>query len=177
MKSSFKRKGGQAAVLGLLFIGIAVVFVALSFIFLSFIVGEFTDVVVLQNDTSANPTFSNSTIEFLQKTDSSLPQVLDASFAFFVVMSGVMLVAVVALVPGNIIFFGVSIASFIFVVLGNAILANVIDKVGNTAIFSATYASMPMMSFLASNWLVYSVVIGFVSIIAFFAGSKLRGVT
>jgi len=82
MKSAFKkRKDGQ--VVGVAFIGIAAVFVAISFIFLSFIIGEFTDVIVAQNDSSGNPTFSNQSRAFLEDTDTALPQVLDYSFAFF----------------------------------------------------------------------------------------------
>jgi len=174
MKSDF-RKNKRGQVIGLLFIGLAMVFIAIGFIMFSFIIGEFNTVIQGSNTSSGNFTFTQESRDLIGNANRDLPGVLDASFAFFVVMSGLMLIAVVSTVPGNLILFGISLSSFIFIILGNAVLANVVDEIGNSATFAATYANFPMMSFFASNWVVYSVVIGFLSIIAFFAGAKIRG--
>lgn len=175
MKSVFNKKSKDGQAIGLLFIGLAMVFIAISFIFFSFIIGEFDDVIQGSNTSSGNYTFSQESRDLIGNANRDLPGTLDASFAFFVVMSGLMLIAVVSTVPGNLILFGISLSSFVFIIIGNAILANLIDEIGNTATFAATYANFPMMSFFAENWVVYTVVIGFLSIIAFFAGAKIRG--
>jgi len=172
MKYDFKRKKGQT--IGLAFVGLAVVFISISFIFLTFIINEFTTTITGSNTSEGNFTFSQEARDIATNANDSLPAVLDASFAFFVVVSTIMLVGTVAMAQGNIIFFAISGASFLFMILGNAVFANVIDEIGNSAVFAATYANLPMMSFFADNWLTFTIVTGFLSIIAFFGGRILR---
>ncbi len=172
MTSASKKKRGQT--IGLAFVGLAVVFISISFIFLSFIVTSFTDVIVTSNDSEGNYTFAQQPRDFLTNTSSTLPKVLDASFAFFVVVSTIMLVAAVAVARANLIFFAISATSFLFMILGNAVFANLIDSIGNSSVFASTYSQLPMMQFFASNWLTFTIVTGFLSIIAYFGGKVFR---
>jgi len=171
MKSTYKNKRGQT--IGLAFLGLAVVFISISFIFLAFITNEWATI-INSNSTDGNFTFEPEARSIANNANDAMPKVLDASFAFFVVISTIMLVATVAFAQGNIIFFAISGASFLFMILGNAVFANLIDEIGNSSVFAATYANLPLMSFFADNWLTFTIVTGFLSIIAFFGGRILK---
>ncbi len=165
-------KKGQG--ISLVYAGLAVIFISISMLITTLIVSNYTDSVTALTDSEGNFTFSEKERNYLSNTQTNLPKVFDYSFGFFVVVSTVALVSITLFMNANILFFGISAASFIFIILGNAIFANLIDSVGNSVPFANIYSQFPIMSFFADNWLTYTVVVGFLLILAFFGGKNLR---
>lgn len=148
--------------------GLAAVFIAIAFLFLAYFISQVNTVV------QSSDQFSSEIKTSLSNTNTRMPKVMDASFTVMVVLSSLALVASAFLIDTALIFFVISLPVFLISILANAIFANLIDEFGNTSAMSATYANFPMMSFLASHWVTIIVVVGFLSMVAFFGGKSVR---
>jgi len=158
------RFGKKGQVIGLLAYGLMTVFVAIGFLFLAFFISE------INTSIQGSDEFSDEIKTSFGRTNSTLPNVLDASYALMVVLAALVLIASVLFIDTSPVFMAFSIPIFLVVILGNAIFANLIDEFGRSAALAATYDNFPMMQFFAANWVTVVVVVGFLSIIAFFGG-------
>lgn len=163
------RKGKRGQVIHLLAYGLAVVFVAIGFLFLSLFIDQVNGII------QSNDQFGQQQKDQLGDINTTLPKVLDASYAFLIVGAAMALVASVLFINTSIIFMFITMPIFLIVLLANAIFANMIDEFGNSSALVDIYANFPFMQFFAGNWVTVVVVVGFVTIFAFFAGKSVGG--
>lgn len=166
MKYSKNKRKGQ--ILDLMLFGIFALIISISFIFLVFFVNS------VSSNIQDSDTFNNVSKDYMNRTSESLPNVLDSSYAFFVVLSSIALVASAALIETSIIFLVVTIPIFIVLILANLIFMNLVIQFGSVAALLPTFNQFPMMQFFAGNWLEIIIVVGILSIVAFFGGKSLR---
>ena len=98
LKFRFRKKG---QVIGLLAYGLMTVFVAIGFLFLAFFISE------INSSIQASDEFSDEIKTSFGRTNSTLPNVLDASYALMVVLAALVLIASVLFIDTSPIFMAI----------------------------------------------------------------------
>ncbi len=92
----------------------------------------------------------------------------DAVYVLAMVVLSIVLIATVLAIDTRPIFFVLSVVAFLSVLMVNAILANVLDDIGRNSNLLEFYNQLPMMQFIGQHWLAIIVVVGFVTLMAFY---------
>ncbi len=94
--------------------------------------------------------------------------IFDSVYVLAMVVLSIVLIATVLTIDTSPIFFMLSVISFLAVLMVNAILANVLDDIGRNTNLASFYNDLPMMQFIANHWMAIIVVVGFVTLMAFY---------
>jgi len=124
--------------------------------------------------TDINDSFQSSDVlsdtgkGFVDDFQSRFGTIFDAVYVLAMVVLSIVLIATVLAIDTTPIFFILSTISFLAVLMVNAILANVLDDIGSNSNLSTFYNELPMMMFIANHWMAIIVVVGFVTLMAFY---------
>ncbi len=94
--------------------------------------------------------------------------IFDGVYVLAMVILSIVLIATVLAIDTSPIFFVLSVITFLAVIMINAILANVLDDIGSNTNLATFYNQLPMMMFIANHWVAIIVVVGFVTLMAFY---------
>jgi len=154
---SVVNKRGQAQ--EVLLMGVVLFVLAIVILFGFRLISDFN------TEFQSNPEISEGGKESIQRYTDSFPRVFDGIYIMAVILLIVVVLVSVFLIDTHPVFLAVGIPALMAVLFVNVILANVLDDIGLTSGLVGLYDKMPMMQFIAGNWLPILAVVGFVGMI------------